>query len=432
MPWAQSRSSRCGLRQLDSGSQGSSSSRNLRSITSLVSVVGGAGLILVGLLPSTATAGTVSSDQVQIAQIQQRIESQGAAVQRLVEAYDAEISKEAEIRAQLDQARAQLAADRLAQGAALARLRHLALVAYVTDESGASMLSMFDSFNATSLLTRQTYMGVASGNLRSAIDSVEISEQKTQGAETVLSTEEVQAQGIAQQLTAERDTAQAALSQDNALLDGVQRDLQSALAAEAIRRAAAERAAEQAMAEQEAAAAAAAAARPVPVSIDPTPGSYANPLRSISALVPERIDQGVDYHGFGPILAVGDGVVLNTVNSGWPGGTFITYKLTDGGANGLVAYAAEDIVPLVSVGEKVTPNTILGTMYEGPDGIETGWADPSGDGYTMAHDYGQFSGANSTAFGANFSRLLASLGAPSGILQNNPPTGSLPPNWPTW
>jgi len=75
---------------------------------------------------------------------------------------------------------------------------------------------------------------------------------------------------------------------------------------------------------------------------------------------------------------------------------------------------------------------VLGTMYEGPDGIETGWADPSGDGTSMANDAGQFSGANSTAFGANFSELLATLGAPPGIAQNDPATGSLPPGWPTW
>ncbi len=84
------------------------------------------------------------------------------------------------------------------------------------------------------------------------------------------------------------------------------------------------------------------------------------------------------------------------------------------------------------MGQSVSSATVLGTMYEGPEGIETGWADPSGDGESMANDAGQFSGANSTAFGANFSQLLASLGAPSGIVQNEPPTGSLPSGWPTW
>jgi thiol-disulfide isomerase/thioredoxin len=45
---------------------------------------------------------------------------------------------------------------------------------------------------------------------------------------------------------------------------------------------------------------------------------------------------------------------------------------------------------------------------------------------------GQYNGLNSTAFGYNFSRLLQFLGAPGGALQNDPPTGMLPPGWPTW
>jgi hypothetical protein len=50
----------------------------------------------------------------------------------------------------------------------------------------------------------------------------------------------------------------------------------------------------------------------------------------------------------------------------------------------------------------------------------------------MANDQGQFSGADSTAFGANFSQLLASVGAPPGVSQNDPPVGSLPSGWPSW
>ncbi|MHB8296574.1 MAG: hypothetical protein ACYDH5_18570, partial [Acidimicrobiales bacterium] len=176
------------------------------------------------------------------------------------------------------------------------------------------------------------------------------------------------------------------------------------------------------------------AAQPLPQQAAPPAGvgGYANPLRAISNLSPERIDQGVDYAGFGPIYAIGNGVVLSTVNSGWPGGTFIAYRLTSGPAAGLVAYAAEDIYPQVQVGQTVTSSTALGTMYGGPDGIETGWATSSGSGQAMASSYGQFSGSNTTAFGYNFSMLLQALGAPGGVVQNSPPTGSLPGGWPTW
>ena len=149
------------------------------------------------------------------------------------------------------------------------------------------------------------------------------------------------------------------------------------------------------------------------------------------ALSSERIDQGVDYTGFGPIYAIGDGVVLGTVGPGWPGGTFIAYRLTDGPASGLVVYVAEDIEPSVQVGDTVSSNTVLGHMYAGPSGIETGWADGSRLPDTMARTYGQFNGANSTAFGDNFSQFLQSLGAPGGV-EIPPPAGALPAGWPSW
>ncbi len=169
-----------------------------------------------------------------------------------------------------------------------------------------------------------------------------------------------------------------------------------------------------------------------PAPVAPSPGSYSNPLRSVQALYPERVDQGVDYSGYGPIYAIGDGVVLSVTNSGWPDGTFIAYRLTDGPAAGLTVYAAEDILPSVTIGEQVTSSTVLGTMFEGPNGIETGWASYAGTGATMAWGAGQFGGSNSTAFGYNFSQLLSSLAAPPGVLQNDPATGNLPPEWPQW
>jgi hypothetical protein len=151
----------------------------------------------------------------------------------------------------------------------------------------------------------------------------------------------------------------------------------------------------------------------------------------VSGLSPERIDQGVDYTGFGPIYAIGDGVVLNTVSGGWPGGTFIAYQLRDGPANGLVVYAAEDIQPSVEVGQTVNSGTVIGQVYEGPTGIETGWANPAALPDTMARDYGQFDGSDSSAFGYNFSQFLQTLGAPGGIIEGTV-HGEVPASWPRW
>jgi hypothetical protein len=152
-------------------------------------------------------------------------------------------------------------------------------------------------------------------------------------------------------------------------------------------------------------------------------GSYMNPLRSIKNLVAERIDQGVDYSGSGPIYAIGNGVITNVNNAGWPNGTFISYQLSDGPYAGHYVYAAEDIHASVKVGQQVTSSTVIGQMFEGGSGIETGWATPPGTGTALGST--QFNGSNVTAYGLSFSNLLHSLGAPAGI-KDSPVSGTVP------
>jgi murein DD-endopeptidase MepM/ murein hydrolase activator NlpD len=262
---------------------------------------------------------------------------------------------------------------------------------------------------------------------------------------------------VLDQLTRAQTDANAAITAQNATLSHVSAHLESLLITQQKQKQAqARRAAQRAIAAALAAATQKEDAAPsdapqgrvsnptLPTTPTPTPptttlpppkpvsgGGYANPFRSTGGLSPERIDSGVDYAGSGPVYAIGNGVVLNVYAADWPGGTFIAYQLDDGPAKGLVVYVAEDINPAVSVGSTVTANTVLGQMYGGPHGIETGWANGARIPDAMARSYGQYHGGNSTAFGYNFSRFLQALGAPGGILVNNP-TGSLPAGWPTW
>jgi hypothetical protein len=173
------------------------------------------------------------------------------------------------------------------------------------------------------------------------------------------------------------------------------------------------------------------------VGIAADTGGYQNPLRSIVDLSSERIDQGVDYGGGGSIYAIGEGVVLNTTNSGWPGGAFISYQLEDGRAKGYIVYVAENVIPVVQIGEQVTPHTVLGTLINAYPNLETGWAAPPGTGESAAYAAGDWSSHDDedsvpTIYGENFSELLASLGAPPGISVDPPAVGTLPAGWPTW
>jgi len=168
---------------------------------------------------------------------------------------------------------------------------------------------------------------------------------------------------------------------------------------------------------------------------------YENPLRAVHHLTPMRIDMGVDYAGSGTIYPIGDGTVTNLYNAGWPGGAFVCYQLTAGPAKGLYVYVAENVKPLVHIGQHVLPTTPLATLVDASPNLETGWAAAPGTGNsladTMTTSTGQpvFNGSNSTAAGINFNELLVALGAPTGIYQTGkgPPGPALPPQqYPDW
>ena len=156
---------------------------------------------------------------------------------------------------------------------------------------------------------------------------------------------------------------------------------------------------------------------------------YRNPLRAVRALVPQEIDQGVDYCGSGPVYALGPGLVLNVSDPGWPSGTFIAYRLSAGPAAGLVAYVAENVTPRVRVGQRVTTATVVGVVHDTKTCLETGWASPTRLGWAMGAS--QYTGKNSTAFGRNFSALLETLGARPGLTLAGAP-GRLAGGWPRW
>jgi hypothetical protein len=164
-------------------------------------------------------------------------------------------------------------------------------------------------------------------------------------------------------------------------------------------------------------------------------GAYRDPLRGVSGLVLERIDDGVDFAGSGPVHALGDGVVTSATatNFGWPGGGWITYRLTGGPGAGLVVYVAEDVTPAVAVGQRVSSSTVIGTMFDGGDGIETGWAQSTGlSAESELPEAGSIAGLGPfpTRVGVNFDELLESLGVPAAPNRNQPASGLLPARYP--
>jgi beta-N-acetylhexosaminidase len=174
-------------------------------------------------------------------------------------------------------------------------------------------------------------------------------------------------------------------------------------------------------------------------------GSYQNPFRSISDLRPERVDQGVDYAGQGPIYALGDGQIVGPLtNSGWDYGgydAFIIEKLSDGPAAGDYVYMSEGCIPTTQLAqhptETVTSSTVICNLINpGSTGIETGWADGAAFGEALAHNNWGSTVDNLqhyTALGLNYSQLLQSLGNQPGTVESGATElGNLPSGWPTW
>jgi murein DD-endopeptidase MepM/ murein hydrolase activator NlpD len=415
-------------------------------------------------LASTAHAATIDSERAQIAQIQKQIAEKGAEIEALVgEANQARANLDS-LHQEIGRDEHLLAADTRAEHRAQAVVRQAAVVAYIGYGTGSgSGLSFFDDTSSiTRVMSDRHYLNSVNSHLDNAITGLEIAKSRTDDDRSQLVKQQDDAQHVLDQLTRAQTGAQQAITAENQTLARVTANLTASLVQQKKEKAAAARqAAQRAIAAALAAATARDDQAPAAPPINPEPrdvsapratpaaqperppitqpppvpvssSGYANPLRATGGLSPERIDSGVDYAGVGPVYAIGNGVVLNIYAGDWPGGTFIAYQLSDGPAQGLVVYTAEDINPQVSVGSTVTANTVIGQMYGGPNGIEIGWADGSAIPNAMARSAGQYQGGNSTAFGYNFSQLLQSLGAPGGILQNDPPTGTLPASWPQW
>ena len=151
------------------------------------------------------------------------------------------------------------------------------------------------------------------------------------------------------------------------------------------------------------------------------PSGYVNPLAGTS-VTPERIDQGVDYAGSGPLGAIGQGKVtyIGSSGTGWPG-DFIEYRLVDGPDAGRYVYYAEGVSPVAGlhVGEVVRAGQQVAEIIPGyPTGIEVGWGAGGGtetyaastQGWTPTMD----ADSVPTASGESFSSLIASLGGPPG------------------
>jgi murein DD-endopeptidase MepM/ murein hydrolase activator NlpD len=143
---------------------------------------------------------------------------------------------------------------------------------------------------------------------------------------------------------------------------------------------------------------------------------YVSPFLSATT---GRIDQGVDFTGTGPIMAVGDAEILSTGAPGWPEGGGVLYKLLSGQRAGQVIFVYEGVDASVHAGQHIAAGEQIATFRPGGS-IEMGFADAAGA--PLSH--GEYQEGDETQWGREMASFLESLGGASGL---SPSLGQLSP-----
>jgi hypothetical protein len=111
-----------------------------------------------------------------------------------------------------------------------------------------------------------------------------------------------------------------------------------------------------------------------------------------------------------PVRAIGDGtVVFSSTSTGWPGGGFISYRLTGGPKAGHVIFVAEHLSGLAPLGKVVRAGEPIATAWPGYPWTEWGWAACSSD--LPAVQYNGAPDGTPMPGGKAFARFMRHLGA---------------------
>jgi len=119
-----------------------------------------------------------------------------------------------------------------------------------------------------------------------------------------------------------------------------------------------------------------------------------------------RIDQGVDFTGAGPILAIGDAQILATGAPGWPEGGGVLYKLLDGPEAGQTIFVFEGVQATVRAGQRVSAGQQIASFVDGGS-IEIGFADENG----VPLSYAEYNEGDETVWGHRMADFLDGLGS---------------------
>src|SRR5438552_2554228 len=185
---------------------------------------------MTGLVVSPASAAaSVSTDQADMAKLEQQIAEQGARAQSLVSRYNEVQAHVNAIDAQIARDESLVAADQRIEADAMAALRRLAIKAYVSGTGmDSTTLAMFSGTSSiTAMLEQNQYVGAINTRLNDALTSLQMDQSRTRDAQSGLRSEQAQAEETLRQLSAAHDAATAAIAADEAKLTRIRAHLRT-------------------------------------------------------------------------------------------------------------------------------------------------------------------------------------------------------------
>jgi cell wall-associated NlpC family hydrolase len=227
-----------------------------------------------------AGADSLSSARAQAGEINAQLQADAQKVDQLSQSYDAAQQKVEQLDASLARTRAAIGSDREKVGVDQKNLRHDALAAYMSDDEGGGLESMFSATGVKGVVTNE-YRSVATGNISGAVDRLNQAESRLADEQSQLQATQGQAQAALTQVTTSRQAAEATVASQEATLAQVKGQIATLVAQQQ----AAEEAAQFAAFQRRLA-----AATPAPVQTGHDPGAVRTTVAPVAPAAPALPD----------------------------------------------------------------------------------------------------------------------------------------------
>ena len=194
-----------------------------RSVTIPASIFGAVMMsisLFVVVVPRAASGDPLSNARAEAATIAAQLQSDSARLDQISQQYEEAQGRVQQLDSQIAQLQSAVEADGAKVQSDQVNLRHDAIEEYISNGDDQAIESLFASGNENSVVASQ-YSAVASANVNSAIDSLEIAKRALAAQEGQLQSDQAQAQAQLDAAASAQQSAQSIVSQQESLLSQV-------------------------------------------------------------------------------------------------------------------------------------------------------------------------------------------------------------------